>query len=119
MALFTMTQSNPLSQYLTKDLILRLAGDRYYQRGVNYFRQGRVTELEEVAEGVEAIVEGTEEYVVKLTATSGGLEHDCNCPLGLDDAFCKHCVAVALQWLDGQTAGEEGAVNQPANAAKT
>ena len=100
MALLTMTQSNPLSQYLTKNLILRLAGDRYYQRGVNYFRQGRVAELEESGDSVEAIVEGTEEYVVKLTAKSGGLEHDCNCPLGLDDAFCKHCVAVALAWLD-------------------
>jgi uncharacterized Zn finger protein len=119
MALFPMSELHLLSQCLTREHILRLAGERYFQRGLNYFRQGRVAELEEFGDSIEAIVEGTEEYVVKLAAKSGGLEHDCNCPLGLDDAFCKHCVAVALQWLDGQTAGEEGAVNQPANAAKT
>jgi len=103
MALFTMTQSSSLSQILTKDFILRLAGDRYYKRGVDYLRQGRVTELEELSDSVEAIVEGTEEYVVKLTVTSEGLEHECNCPLGLDDEFCKHCVAVALAWLDAHS----------------
>jgi uncharacterized Zn finger protein len=114
-----MSEPHSLSQSITRDYILRLAGERYFQRGLNYFRQGRVAELQEFDDSIEAIVEGTEEYVVKLAAKSGGLEHDCNCPLGLDDAFCKHCVAVALQWLDGQTAGEEGTGKQPANAAKT
>jgi uncharacterized Zn finger protein len=119
MALFPMSELHPLSQHITRDLILRLAGERYFQRGLNYFRQGRVAEMEEFGDCIEAIVEGTEEYVVKLAAKSAGLEHDCNCPLGLDDAFCKHCVAVALQWLEGQAAGEEGAGKQPAYAAKT
>jgi uncharacterized Zn finger protein len=121
MALTTMTQSNPLSQTLTKDLILRLAGDRYFERGVNYFRQGRVTEFEDFGDSVEAIVEGTEEYVVKLKAKSGGLEHDCNCPLGMDDEFCKHCVAVALAWLDAlATAAPQktGGASKPSNPAK-
>ena len=106
-----MTTSTLLSQAITKDRILRLAGERYFQRGVNYFREGRVAELEEFGDSVEAIVEGTEEYVVKLTAKSNGLEHDCNCPLGLDEEFCKHCVAVALAWLDAQ------ASVTPANSA--
>lgn len=113
-----MSDPHPLSQYITRELILRLAGERYFQRGLNYFRQGRVAELEEFGDSIEAIVEGTEEYVVKLAAKSRGLGHDCNCPLGLDDAFCKHCVALALQWLDGQAAGEEGAGKQPGNAVK-
>ena len=102
MALTTMPQPKPMNQTITKDIIRQLAGDRYFERGVNYFRQRRVTELEDFGDSVEAIVEGTEEYVVKLSAKSGELEHECNCPLGEDDAFCKHCVAVALAWLDGQ-----------------
>ena len=97
-----MSEVHPLSKCLTKDVILRIAGARYFQRGLNYFRQGRVTEMEEFGDSVEAIVEGTEEYVVKLAAKSGGLEYECNCSLGLDDAFCKHCVAVALAWLDAR-----------------
>ena len=103
MALITMTQSSSLSQILTTDFILRLAGDRYYQRGADYLRQGRVTELEDFGDSVQAVVEGTEKYVVLLTANSEGLEHDCNCPLGQDDEFCKHCVAVALAWLDAHS----------------
>ncbi|MGB8261273.1 MAG: DUF6880 family protein [Terracidiphilus sp.] len=98
-----MTDSALLSQILTRSLILHLAGERYFERGVGYFQQGRVTELVQLGNSIEAIVEGTEEYVVKLTATAEGLEHDCNCPLGLDDEFCKHCVAVALAWLDAQS----------------
>ena len=116
-----MTQSKPVSQYLTKDLILRLAGDRYFGRGVNYFRQGRVTEFEDFGDSVEAIVEGTEEYVVTLTAKSGGLEHDCNCPLGLDEEFCKHCAAVALTWLDALATTaplKHGGASKAANSAK-
>lgn len=121
MALTAMPQSKPMSQTITKDLIRQLAGERYFERGVNYFRQGRVTELEDFGDSVEAIVEGTEEYVVTLSAKSGELEHDCNCPLGLDDAFCKHCVAVALAWMDGQgkaAAAKNGSPSKSADSAK-
>jgi uncharacterized Zn finger protein len=121
MALTTMMQSTVLSQTLTKDLILRLAGDRYFQRGVNYFRQGRVAEFEDSGDSVEAIVEGTEEYVVALAVKSGELEHDCNCPLGLDEEFCKHCVAVALAWLDALAAtapAKPGGASKTSNSAK-
>ncbi|MGA3082826.1 MAG: DUF6880 family protein [Terracidiphilus sp.] len=110
-----------MNQTITKDLIRRLAGDRYFERGVNYFRQGRVAELEDFGDSVEAIVEGTEEYVVKLTAKSGDLEHDCNCPLGLDEEFCKHCVAVALAWLDAQSTAvpqKPGGPKKAANSTK-
>ena len=122
MALFTMSAAHPLSPFLTKERILRMAGDRYFERGLNYFRQGRVTEIEESGDSVEGIVEGTEEYVIKFTAKSGSLEHDCNCPLGLDDAFCKHCVAVGLAWLERQAAGagaSAGGAGKPSKSAGT
>jgi len=121
MALTTMPQPKPMNQTVTKELIRQLAGDRYFERGVNYFRQGRVTELEDFGDSVEATVEGTEEYVVKLSVKSGELEHECNCPLGEDDAFCKHCVAVALAWLDGQgkiAAANNGRPAKTSNSTK-
>jgi len=121
MALMIMTESHPLSKILTSHLVQRLAGDRYYQRGVDYLRRGRVTEFEASDDSIEAIVEGTEEYAVRLTAVPDGLEWDCNCPLGLDGEFCKHCVAVALKWLEGQAGvgvPKAGGTAKRPNAAK-
>jgi len=121
MAFMGMTELHPLSTILTKSLVQRRAGDRYYQRGVDYLRRGRVTELEELDDSIEAIVAGTEDYVVKLAAGPEGLEWDCNCPLGLDEEFCKHCVAVALKWLEAQAGtgkAKAGGTAKRANAAR-
>jgi len=116
MALFAMSTANLMSACISREVILRRAGLRYFQRGMNYFRQGRVVEMEDLGNGVEAIVEGTEEYVVRLEAASGALEHTCNCPLGLDGAFCKHCVAVALAWMEGRAA--DAGVQEAVSAAQ-
>jgi len=116
-----MSQSNLLSKCLTREQVLRLAGEHYFERGLSYFRQGRVTEFEDFGESVEAIVEGTEEYVVRLECKSKGLEHDCNCPLGEDGEFCKHCVAVALKWMSAQEkepSAEPAGTAKPAKAVK-
>jgi hypothetical protein len=46
---------------------------------------------------------------VKLWAQDGDLASSCTCPMGTDGAFCKHCVAVGLAWLDqgsGATSGK-------------
>jgi tetratricopeptide (TPR) repeat protein len=94
-----MAHSNSSNEYLTQEHIRRLAGSRYFERGLDYFRRGHVTEFEDFGDSVEATVVGTEEYAVTLTSTPDGLEHDCTCPLGDDEEFCKHCVAVALKWI--------------------
>ena len=49
---------------------------------------------------VSAKVRGTQTYRVKLWPKSGNLEYSCTCPVGRDGAFCKHCVAVGLAWLE-------------------
>ena len=36
---------------------------------------------------------------VELTWGEQGMDHSCDCPLGLDGEFCKHC-ATALAWLN-------------------
>ncbi|MBI4540724.1 MAG: SWIM zinc finger family protein [Gemmatimonadetes bacterium] len=35
-----------------------------------------------------------------MRAEDGEVQYSCTCPVGREGAFCKHCVAVALAWLD-------------------
>lgn len=85
---------------LSRQDLRELAGERYYERGVGYFEEERVRALVVYGEALAATVEGTEDYRVVLRAGGAALEHSCTCPLGEDDAFCKHCVAVGLTWID-------------------
>ncbi|HEV3052584.1 MAG TPA: hypothetical protein VGX50_19890 [Longimicrobium sp.] len=94
-----MSHDESLSAILTADILLRLAGDVAYLRGVAYANEGRVEELA-VQDGVlVAHVRGTETYTVRLDTEKPGLSFDCTCPVGDEVRFCKHCVAVGLAWL--------------------
>ena len=85
---------------LTRDAMLELAGETYFERGEGYHRGGHVYDLVEHAGVVVAKVAGTEDYRVRLWADDG-LDFSCDCPLGVDGEFCKHCVAAGLAWLEG------------------
>ena len=93
------TPSNSLETLLTQDLLLRLAGDRSFYRGENYFQLGYVKDFEIGADTLSARVTGSEDYYVDLWAEGEQLQASCTCPLGADQIFCKHCVAVGLTWL--------------------
>lgn len=97
-----MSQS-PLHDLSRRD-IRQLAGERFFARGERYFDEGRVHGLTEYRGQVAAKVTGTEDYRVKLWAERGDLGYSCSCPVGDDGEFCKHCVAVALAWIE-QSAG--------------
>jgi uncharacterized Zn finger protein len=84
---------------ITSTQLHDLAGDRSYERGSNYFRQGRVQSLVESEDEIRAEVVGTEPYEVALWIEDRQLGYECDCPVGLDGIFCKHCVAVGLAWL--------------------
>jgi uncharacterized Zn finger protein len=71
-----------------------LAGPRSYQRGTRYL--DAVADLHMVPGGVRAIVHGTEPYSVRLLSEGGRLTGTCDCPVGVEGAFCKHCVALGL-----------------------
>jgi uncharacterized Zn finger protein len=81
--------------------MLELAGQTYFDRGEDYHRGGHVYDLVEHAGIVVAKVAGTADYRVRLWVEDG-LAHSCDCPLGLDGEFCKHCVATGLAWLEGE-----------------
>ena len=94
-----------------------MAGERFFARGEKYFDQGRVHELTEYRGQVTAKVAGTEDYRVKLWAERDEIGHSCSCPVGDDGEFCKHCVAVALAWID--EAGGKDKKNKTRKSAAT
>lgn len=69
--------------------------DTILNRGLQYFKKGRVHEPEEISPGeYEAVVEGTEDYTVQLTLKNGIIkEHVCDCPYDMGPV-CKHIAAV-------------------------
>lgn len=96
----------PLLEALTLSTVRTLADEKTFLRGLAYFHEGAVGRLDEMGEEVRADVQGTHRYHIMLAAgQAGGLEYDCDCPVGEGGAFCKHAVAVALAWLE--SVGEE------------
>lgn len=95
---------NSVSKAITDAVVLRLAGDRCYRRGYDYYQHGRVESLENDADGVHAVVRGNRDYAVNPSSDEGVLNYACDCPVGEDGTFCKHCVAVALAWLNREVA---------------
>lgn len=85
---------------MTDAVIRRLAGAQCYQRGLDYFSHGHVESLKAAGGGLHALVRGTQDYTVSLTSDEGVLDYSCDCPAGRGGAFCKHCVAAALAWLN-------------------
>jgi len=91
-----------------------MAGSRSFERGDDYFADGRVHALTESEGQVTAQVRGTREYHVKLWAEEDGLGWSCTCPLGAEGTFCKHGVAVGLACLEQADAGSQGRAAKPA-----
>lgn len=73
------------------------------KRGLSYFEKGRVNEPVEIEQGVyQAIVEGTEDYTVRLTLKKGNIvEYVCDCPYDLGPV-CKH-IAALIFYLQQET----------------
>lgn len=76
------------------------------KRGFEYYRKGRVKDLEQVDDDVwRALVEGSEVYDVKITIAQDNVkQHLCSCPYDLGE-FCKHEIAV-LYAIRGDIHGE-------------
>lgn len=65
------------------------------KRGLQYFKNGNVHEPEEINSGeYEAVVEGTDDYTVRLSIRNGIInEYVCDCPYDMGP-ICKHVTAV-------------------------
>ncbi|MFZ2455937.1 MAG: SWIM zinc finger family protein [Candidatus Altiarchaeia archaeon] len=69
------------------------------RRGVEYYREGRVKYAVKDGDVLNAIVEGSYDYSVKIDLAKR--DADCNCPY---DAPCKHAVAVLTAYENGEYA---------------
>lgn len=85
---------NHFEQYINEPIL---------KRGLQYFKQGYVGEPIDVGLGkFEVLVQGSEEYTVKLTIKNNIItEHVCSCPYDLS-AVCKHVTAVIFYLLQEQ-----------------
>ena len=75
-----------------------------WQRGVDYYRDGRVLDLHYLNSEVTAQVEGSETYTVSVTfneARDGITDYFCDCLYGEDGTPCKHLAAVLCAVQDG------------------
>lgn len=81
---------------ITDSVLKKLAGHGAFERGVEYFNDGRVKGIDQQKDTYFATILGTEEYEVQLSVGSRGVDGFCSCPASEGVDFCKHCVAVAL-----------------------
>ena len=79
-----------------RELSDELADEGSLARGVVYALEGRVERLEITHGSLNAIVRGSVPYHVTLSGSHTAPRWSCDCPVGVERTFCKHCVAVAL-----------------------
>lgn len=85
---------------LSKKLLQQMAGNRYYARGIDYYRSGNVRSLRYWKNEAHAIVQGVEDYDVWLWDHAGKFGGFCSCPGFEEFGYCKHFVAAGLTLLD-------------------
>ncbi len=88
--------------HITEKQLLTLAGDIYFERGVDYYQNGAVVWLDAKPQDITARVRGSTDvsYLVRYWLHRNQLQWGCACPLGVDGAFCKHLVAAGLTWIN-------------------
>ena len=73
-----------------------------YQRAVDLYESGKVTEVKEAFGNFSAVVLGTKPYRVSVSGRNYKHGH-CTCYVGQRETLCKHMVALALYAvLDGK-----------------
>lgn len=72
-----------------------------FDRGMEYFKGGKVFNLKVEEARTEADVEGTiQDYFVEMEYDNDGFMGDCDCPYMENNHhdYCKHIIAVAIAW---------------------
>lgn len=90
----------PFAHVLHAEKIERLARGAALTRGQAYVAQGRVGAVTKKDGQLVAVVRGTTLYAVSIWVAGDSLGYTCSCPAGTEGDFCKHCVAVAIAWLE-------------------
>lgn len=77
------------------DLLIYRTYTETWRKGERYANDKRIIVKEYDDKFVDAIVQGTKPYEVKLSFRGSGISRSCSCPV---NDFCKHIVAVAICW---------------------
>lgn len=108
---------------ITRQLLIDLAGATAFARGEVYAQDGHVDLHARRERSAGATVSGTWPYTVALHWEDGELVGECDCPVGMQDEFCKHQVATALCWAgladDAPAASPPPAASTRKRATKT
>ena len=88
--------------YPTREEIRSLCTEQSFERGVNYYHQDRVTELDIDGGEIRATVRGSNYYDVAIDLVDDAVRSHCSCPYDYA-GDCKHVVAVLLTVDDRDT----------------
>ncbi|MBX3232560.1 MAG: SWIM zinc finger family protein [Labilithrix sp.] len=92
--------ASPFAHVLHQAMIAKLARGPALARGRAYAAERRVMSMARKETQIVAVVRGTSFYAVSLWVGDDGLGYVCSCPCGAEGDFCKHCVAVAVTWVE-------------------
>jgi len=103
--------------YPTREEIRGLCTEQSFERGVNYWKNGRVQELDIDGGRIRATVRGSNDYDVSIDVANDAIRTHCSCPYDYA-GDCKHIVAVLLavedRDIDTDTdSGDESTENIP------
>ena len=85
------------------DQFEQVIDEKILKRGLSYYKKGLVQQLVEVSPNTyEAVVEGTDDYTVRLTVKNKVVtEYVCDCPYD-QGPVCKHVAAVIFKLQEDQ-----------------
>jgi hypothetical protein len=96
--------SSDIASILHRATLAVLVGDRTFERGRQCYAEGRVLEVAvsrgELRGTIRAQDTGRAPYAVRMWVREDGIAYQCTCPIGANQQFCKHTVAIALAHLD-------------------
>ena len=80
---------------LTLEDIRKLCTESSFERGIEYFKMGRVINLKQLGDKITATVEGTDDYQVTIYTEKNIISATCTCPYDWG-GYCKHIVAALI-----------------------
>ena len=104
-------------EYLTRSEIRSLCTEQSFERGVKYYEQGRIQELEVDGGDITASVRGSHDYDVSVDIDENAIRTACNCPYDYAGDG-KHIVAVLLT-VEDKSSGSTNGTTGPSDSSET
>src|SRR5437762_3088582 len=96
----TSAMPSAIATILHRSTLAALVGTRTFDRGESCFAEGRVLATRSSRGELRGTVRPAEParaaYSVRIWVRADGIAVACTCPMGEQQQFCKHAVAVAL-----------------------